>query len=233
MGDHLPPGTSHADPRMLRADLHIHTEHSFDCSTTPKAIIRRCQKIGIDCVAVADHGTIEGALRLRETAPFKVIVAEEILTPLGEVMGMFLSETIPSNISVAEAFARIKAQNGLVCLPHPFDSMRGIHSRGFREIAALLPQVDVIEVFNSRSLRFGRPNPKALAFATEHHLLMSAGSDAHTLWEIGHAYVDMPDFHDVDSFRRSLTDGHIYGRHTCPLVHTASMLRTLKKKILR
>jgi predicted metal-dependent phosphoesterase TrpH len=218
---------------VLKADLHMHTKYSFDCTTTPEAIVKRCQKIGINCIAVADHGTIEGAQRVKEIAPFRVIVAEEILTPLGEIMGMFLTESIPSNISVDEAFRRIKAQNGLVCLPHPFDSMRGINDRGFREIAELLPQVDVIEVFNSRAMRLGGSNAKALAFAKEHRMLQSAGSDAHTRGEIGHAYVEMPEFDDVDGFRHALAQGHIFGHHTCPMIHVVSTLQTLKKRILR
>ena len=218
---------------MLRADLHLHTKYSFDCTTTPQAIIRRCQKIGINCVAVADHGTIEGAQRVKEIAPFRVIVAEEILTPLGEVMGMFLTESIPSNIPVDEAFGRIKAQNGLVCLPHPFDSMRGINDRGFSEISKLLLQVDVLEVFNSRALRLGRSNAKALAFAAKHRLLKSAGSDAHTTGEIGHAYVEMPEFDDVDGFRHALAQGRIFGRHTCPMIHVVGTMKTLKKRILK
>ena len=218
---------------MLKADLHMHTKYSFDCTTSPQAIIRRCQKIGINCVAVADHGTIEGAQRVKEIAPFRVIVAEEILTPLGEIMGMFLTESIPSSISVEEAFRRIKAQNGLVCLPHPFDSMRGINDRGFEEVAGLLPQVDVIEVFNSRAMRLGSSNAKALAFAKEHRMLQTAGSDAHTTGEIGHAYVEMAEFDDIDGFRRSLAEGHIYGHHTCPMIHVVSTLKTLKKRILR
>jgi hypothetical protein len=217
---------------MLKADLHLHTEYSFDSTTSPEAIIKRCQKTGVNCIAVADHGTIEGALRVKEMAPFRVIVAEEVLTPLGEIMGMFLTEAIPSNISVDEAIRQIKAQNGLVCLPHPFDHMRGINDRGFDEIMRLLHQVDVIEVFNSRAMRLGNSNPKALAFATEHRLLKSAGSDAHTAGEIGHAYVDMPEFDDVNGFRQSLAQGHIFGQHTCPMIHVVGTFRTLKKKIL-
>jgi predicted metal-dependent phosphoesterase TrpH len=218
---------------MLRADLHLHTRYSFDCTTTPEAVVARCQRVGISCVAVADHGTIEGALRVREIAPFPVVVAEEILTPIGEIMGMFLQEAIPSNITVDEAFTRIKAQNGLVCLPHPFDNMRGITRQGFSDIMRLLSQVDVVEVFNSRTLRLGNSNAKALAFATEHRLLQSAGSDAHTPGEIGHACVDMPEFEDAAGFRRSLSQGRVWGRHTCPMIHTVSTFKTLKKKILK
>ena len=76
---------------MLKADLHVHTVYSMDCATSLDQIVARCLKLGIDCLAVADHGTIEGALKLKAIAPFTIIVAEEILTPCGEIMGMFLS----------------------------------------------------------------------------------------------------------------------------------------------
>ncbi len=55
----------------------------MDCATSLDEIVTRCQQLGIGCVVIADHGTIEGALKLRETAPFMVIVGEEILTPDG------------------------------------------------------------------------------------------------------------------------------------------------------
>ena len=76
---------------MLKADLHIHTEYSMDCKMPLSQVIERCQQKGINCVAIADHGTVEGALKMQAIAPFKVIVAEEILTPHGEIMGMFLT----------------------------------------------------------------------------------------------------------------------------------------------
>ena len=77
---------------MLKADLHIHTRYSMDCQTPLEKIIERCQELGINCIAIADHGTAEGGLELQKIAPFKVIVAEEILTTHGEIMGMFLKE---------------------------------------------------------------------------------------------------------------------------------------------
>ena len=105
---------------MLKADLHVHTEYSMDCNTPLEKIINRCRETGINCIAVADHGTIEGALKLKDIAPFTVIIAEEILTPHGEIMGMFLQEGIPSGLSVEQTLACIREQDGLVCIPHPF-----------------------------------------------------------------------------------------------------------------
>ena len=54
---------------MLKADLHVHTCYSMDCATPLEEIISRCLKVGINCVAIADHGTITGALKLKEKAP--------------------------------------------------------------------------------------------------------------------------------------------------------------------
>jgi len=200
---------------MLKADLHIHTVYSMDCSTPLEQVIERCLEIGINCIAIADHGTAEGALKAQNLAPFPVIVAEEILTPYGEIMGMFLKETIPSGLSVNETISRIKAQDGLVCTPHPFDTFTrsGLGGQILAEIAG---QIDVVEVFN--------------AFARKHGIPGSAGSDAHTRYEIGNAYVEMPEFNGKDDFLQALARGKICGHRSSPLVHFASTWNRLRKQ---
>ncbi len=214
---------------MLKADLHIHTEYSMDCDTSLEKVIRRCLETGINCVAIADHNSIEGALKMQRLAPFPVIVAEEILTPHGEIMGMFLKEWIPSGLSVEEVISRIKAQDALVCIPHPFDRIRhaGLNSAIIEEIAG---QIDVIEVFNSRSLSH-QPPTKAQLFAEKYSILQSAGSDAHTVHEIGNAYVEMPEFNSKDDFLQALAQGKICGHRTNPLVHFISGWAKLKSKL--
>ncbi len=214
---------------MLKADLHLHSEYSMDCNTPLEKIIERCQEVGVNCIALCDHGTAEGALRMRELAPFKVIVAEEVLTPYGEIMGMFLEETIPCGLSVAETISRIKAQGGLVCIPHPFDSFRhsALKSRVIEEIA---DQIDIFEVLNARGI-LARDSKRAEAFAAKHGLIRSAGSDAHTLREIGNAYVEMPEFEGRDDFLEALKKGKISGHRTSPLVHFASLWNRIKSKL--
>lgn len=212
---------------MLKADLHIHTCYSMDCNTPLERIVARCNERGINCIAIADHGTVEGALRMQEIAPFPVLIAEEILTPQGEVMGVFLKETIPTCGSAMDAIKRIRTQDGLVCLPHPFDTFRGLRMT-LAEVEQLVPHVDVIEAFNARSpLR--SPTTRATAFADKHGIAKSAGSDAHAPVEIGNAYVEMPEFHDQQSYLQALTQGRIRGLRSSPLVHLHSIWARLQR----
>ncbi|MBN1863201.1 MAG: PHP domain-containing protein [Dehalococcoidales bacterium] len=217
---------------MLKADLHVHTEYSLDCNTPLKEVITRCQERSIDCLAISDHGTIEGALKMQEMAPpFRLIVAEEILTRRGEIMGVFLEEGIPSGLSVSETVARIRAQNALILIPHPFDPFRpsALETEALEELQAQ-GEIDAIEVFNARTLLY-RTSAKAKAFARKHGLPGSAGSDAHTPYEIGNAYVEMPEFSGRDDFLAALAQGKIFGHRTNPLTHFNSILARLKNSL--
>jgi hypothetical protein len=213
---------------LLKADLHIHTEYSSDCNTPLEKIINRCLEIGINCIAISDHGTAEGALKMQGLAPFKVIVAEEILTPHGEIMGMFLKETIPSGLSVEQTISQIRAQGGLVCIPHPFDTFRQ-SALDAKMIEGIVDQIDAIEVFNSRTILL-RDLTKAQAFAQKYSIHGSASSDAHTLGEIGNAYVEMAEFNGRDDFLQALRTGKIVGHRTNPLIHFSSLAQKLKSR---
>lgn len=214
--------------RLLKADFHIHTEYSGDCNTPLQQVINRCLEIGINCIAIADHGTAEGALKMQKIAPFPVIVAEEILTPHGEIMGMFLKETIPSGLSVEETISRIRSQDGLVCIPHPFDGLRQ-SALARRKIEEIAEQIDVMEVFNSRS-PFPWTQTKARIFAEKYGIPKSAGSDAHTPREIGNAYVEMPEFNGKDDFLSALAAGKIIGHMSNPLVHFHTTWAKIKNR---
>jgi predicted metal-dependent phosphoesterase TrpH len=198
----------------------------MDCNTPLEKIISRCLELGINCVAIADHGTAEGALKMQEIAPFPVIVAEEILTPYGEIMGMFLNETIPSGLSVEETISRIRAQGGLVNIPHPFETIRHSSLNG-KIIEEIVEQIDVMEVFNSRS-PFPANSTRAQAFAQKYDIAQGAGSDAHTLYEIGNAYVEMSEFNGRDEFLQALAQGTIHGHRTSLAMRLFSSWARLK-----
>jgi predicted metal-dependent phosphoesterase TrpH len=211
---------------LFKADFHIHSKYSMDSKTTLEQIIQTCQRKGLNCIALSDHGSIEGALKIKQIAPFYVIVAEEILTDRGEIMGMFLKEKVPSHLSLEESIRRIKNQGGLLCAQHPFDKVRAdaLKMEVMQEIAG---EIDVVEAFNARTL-FKDSSRMANDFAREHHLPCTAGSDAHASYEIGNAYVEMPEFNDKESFLKALTQGKIHGHRTNPLARVSSVLARLK-----
>lgn len=205
----------------MKADLHIHTASSPDCNMSPEEIIEHCHRVGIDCIAITDHNHIGGALEVQQKAPFPVIVGEEIRTRRGEVIGLFLTEEIPPGLSPEETVARIKEQGGLVCIPHPFDRIRRRSTLRRPYLERLLPHIDILEAFNSRTTLV-RDSTRARLFAQEHSLLLSAGSDAHAPYEIGGAYMVMPEFDGVEGFRLSLEQGEVVGRRASLWVHVAT-----------
>jgi predicted metal-dependent phosphoesterase TrpH len=219
---------------VLRADLHVHTCYSMDCGTPLSRIIDHCRKKGINCVAISDHGTVAGALKLKEIAPFEVIVAQEILTPFGELMGLFLTENIPAGLSPLEVIAEVRRQGGLVNLPHPFG--RSLHLKKSSKQNVLLSeevlsQIDMIEVLNSRT-PFSSHSVRARELATQYGLCASAGSDAHTAGEIGRAYIEMPEFTGPEDFIACLKQGTIHGKSSSPLIHLTSTWAKIKKRVL-
>ncbi len=208
----------------------MHTRYSPDSEVAPDKLVRRCIKVGLDCIAVTDHNSIEGALDVQRLAPFLVIVGEEVASSEGEVTGLFLQELVPKGLSPSETATRIKDQGGLVSIPHPFDRFRRnvISQDGLTE---LLPYADIIEVFNSRN-NLSADDRKAAEFAEKHGLLTSGVSDAHTALELGRTYIEMPEFDGTpEGFKESLAKGTIVGRRMSPLIHVVTTLTKIEKRL--
>jgi predicted metal-dependent phosphoesterase TrpH len=182
----MTPDTGHAF-----VDLHCHTSASFDSLADPLAVVRAAHARGLTHLAITDHDRIDGALRARDGAPagLTVIVGEEIKTTDGDLIAVFLEEAVAPGLPATETIAAIRAQGGLVGVPHPFDHLRGSMGKadGLEALAALAGLIDWIETYNARVLG-GSGNEQAAAFAREHGLPGMSVSDAHSTLEVGVAY---------------------------------------------
>ncbi len=178
----------------MKLDLHCHSEASHDCKTRLQNIIDRCHVTGISVQAITDHNQIWGAVKLqemtREDATLTIIVGEEISSREGEIIGLFLKEKIAAGLSAEETVKQIKAQGGLVLIPHGFDPFKR-HRLRSESLERITKHVNIIEVFNAH---VSQPsfNQAALIWADQHNKLKSAGTDAHTAAHVGSAWVETP-----------------------------------------
>ncbi|MEA3325761.1 MAG: PHP domain-containing protein [Chloroflexota bacterium] len=217
--------------RLVRVELHVHTRASYDSLLPIEKLLKRCQAIGIDRVAITDHNLIEPAMKAKSLAPDLVIIGEEIETNKGELIGYFMSEWVPPGLDPFETIDRLRAQGAVISVPHPFDTFR---SKGWLEedLEQLAPLVDAVEIFNARCLN-NTPNNQAAAFAQEKGLLETVGSDAHSLWEVGRATLRMPDFKDAAEFKAALKNTQQATRLSPPFVHLFSRCAVFYKKLIK
>jgi predicted metal-dependent phosphoesterase TrpH len=216
-------------PEKLRLDLHLHTRASWDCLSDPEAILERARQKGIHRVAMTDHNLLGLSLEMHRRHPDRVIPGEEVRTREGvDLIGYFIQREIPKGTPARAACEMIREDGGIVYLPHPYAPGKGASGRFAEELA---PLVDVVEVFNAR-LHPGRLNGPALELAESRGKLKGAGSDAHTVGEVGGGWVEVPWHENTrDGLLHALAHARIGGKTTPYWVHLASTWAKVHKKL--
>jgi predicted metal-dependent phosphoesterase TrpH/glycosyltransferase involved in cell wall biosynthesis len=204
---------AHDERDWVLADLHLHTSWSHDCSIDVDELLDHAEAQGLGAIAVTDHNVFGGALEAVERARGRslvVIPGEEVKTAdQGEVIGLFLREEIPRGMSFGETIAAIRAQGGLVYVPHPFDRLHAIPAP--ETLHRHLAEIDVLEGYNARLL-FEAYNEEALRFARKYNRTPGAGSDAHVLAGVGTGAVRMRRFSGPEEFLVSLHAAEVLRR---------------------
>jgi hypothetical protein len=215
--------------RLIDVDLHMHTDHSYDCATPVEVLLAEARARGLGAIAITDHNEVSGALEARAKADgIKVIVAEEVKTAdQGEVIGLFIEEKIPRGLSLGETIAEIKRQGGLVYVPHPFDRLHSVPD--YEHLLGVLDDVDAIEVFNPR-VAISEFNEEAVRFAAKYRIPAGAGSDAHVPQGLGSVRIRMREFDGPQEFLQSLRDADIV-RNPASLLYVQA-LKFLQTKAL-
>lgn len=213
---------NHSDEdAVLKFDMHIHTWYSHDSAVDPALVVRLWKKKRI-LPLVCDHNNIAGSEavfgEISKISPeIPVIIAEEVSTCEGEIIGLFLSEEIPCSLPAAETLDRVRDQGGLSLLPHPYCSYRSSAIR--RDILQeVIGRVDIIEGYNARVLS-DNENMMARDFAAEHKKPISVGSDAHTPLELGRCFMQLEPFSEPEELIRALRDASVRFRLMHPSIH--------------
>lgn len=174
---------------MYKVDLHTHSSASPDGGISSEQYTHALSSGVLDLVAITDHNRIDYAQAVQQKLGDKIIVGEEIMTTDGEIVGLYLNAPVPPGLSPAETIRRIKAQEGLVYIPHPFETVRsGLHPRTLDE---LREHIDIIEVCNGRAFLQNR-GAQAVVWAKLNQVARAASSDAHGSRGLGKTYTRFP-----------------------------------------
>jgi predicted metal-dependent phosphoesterase TrpH len=207
-------------------DMHLHSNYSSDSSIPVKNIVTCFERTGI-LPLVCDHNRITGSERvydnLCKTDPnIPRILSEEIMTSDGEIIGAFLQEEIPPYLSAEETLDALNDQGALSIVPHPFCSYRTSCLR--KDVMdRVIDRLDIIEGYNGRVLDDWE-NTMARGYAERLAKPVSAGSDAHTSFELGRTFVCIEPFSDPKELMKALPDASVHYNHTHPAIHTVTRL---------
>jgi hypothetical protein len=184
----------------MKLDMHVHTKYSPDSYMKIKTLRKICLKLDITPI-ITDHNQIKGNLAYK--CP---ILASEISTKEGHIIGYFINEKIKPYLPALEVIEKIHEQGGLACIPHPFDLVRKKSAIIIQEI---IKKADLIEAFNGRVIK-QKYNRMAQAFARNHKIPMTVGTDSHFKYEVGKSYIEIEDFNSVKEFIKNIKKGNLF-----------------------
>lgn len=185
----------------LVADLRVRSSASL----APREIVDACVARGVDVVAVIGDRSIDDAQTTAQAAgtTVRVIVGQQIHTADGELVGLFLTEQVADDQSATATADAIRAQGGLVMVPHPvwgepppadtLAAMRGLVDCFEAVVGPASAIRGSITIENARLMqRFGSP--------------ITAGSGAAGPDDLGCAYLRMRSFTTAAEFLAALDD---------------------------
>jgi predicted metal-dependent phosphoesterase TrpH len=200
-------------PRLGQADMHIHSIASDGTASAAQILDYAEHRTDLDVIAIADHERIEAAVECRRLAQERgsrvdVVVAEEVTTRSGHLLGLFLQARLKRNQRLEITLAEIHEQGGLAIVPHPFSAF----TRGMRKNAIMRIHLsvdpwlywDALEGYNpSTAGRYGRT--ATVRLATELGLPLVGNSDGHTLDTIGDGRTQFPGS-TAEDYRRAILE---------------------------
>lgn len=167
---------------LKKAISHVHTHHSFDCRVSPRKIVEKAVKMGIDYLLITDHdslaGSIEAAAYAKERGySIRIPVAAEYSTNVGDIIVAYVPPDFERVKDHAALCLNAKACGGVTILPHPF--------KGHQLEKIDFSLIDCVEIYNSRCSASENLQAQALAANLEKPVVY--GSDAHTLADLDNA----------------------------------------------
>ena len=169
-------------------DLHIHSVNSMDSTIRVRRIFDRALDLGLRGVAITDHNELTIA-----KSPFSEVLSipgMEILVDevKADIIGLGISKPVSGAQPLVDVLKDIRAQGGVVIVPHPFSSSSNYPAIG-EKIFDISRMVDGIEIMSPRT---HVDNRRARTVAEQFRVAKIGSSDAHNENEIGRAVTVSP-----------------------------------------
>lgn len=181
---------------MIRIDLHTHSIASPDGGIALEEYQKVLDSGMLQSIAITDHDRIDFAVQAQLKLGSRIIIGEEISTTEGEIIGLYLSEKVAPGQTPAATVAAIRAQGGLVYVPHPFETVR--KGLSFSAMRPIIDDIDIIETYNGRALLQNK-SERARRIATQFSIVKASSSDAHGAHGWGRTYTEISDIPTRDS----------------------------------
>lgn len=212
-----------------KIDLHTHSIISQDGGISRDQYANLLEKGILDVIAITDHNETKLASEMAKKFGEKIIVGEEISTKEGEIVGLFLKKTIPANMTAIETAKQIHEQNGIVYIPHPFETSR--QGLQIDILQAMIPDIDIVEVFNARGKRRGKSS-QALAFAQKYNKTVAAASDSHCHMGMGSSYSIISEVPTNKTLIKLLAKGELHKQFAPAFSYLCPAINRIKHKFV-
>jgi len=205
---------------QVKADLHVHTIYSHDALITPKDLVFYAKESGLTAVAVTDHDTVDGALKIAKETDFLIIPGIEVSSRNGHIIGLNVQQKVPTGLTAAETVEKIHEAGGIAVACHPFALFKGSLGKHTSN------KFDAIETINSHAFPFNRSVRKATQISERLKLPCVAGTDAHYGPAIGCAYTIIDSEPSIEDVVKSIARGQCQ-----PFGKPVPLTLTLKRQV--
>jgi len=205
---------------LCAVDMHSHSQYS-DSISKVKWILKKAKRLGIG-VAITDHNEIEGSLEALQQKTILVIPGIEVSSAEGihlliyfydkeELVNFYVKhvhnfKTVnPQSKTKVKLLDLVNAAKNYRCitsLAHPFGFFWA-NVKGFTDVERkkIFKNLDAVEVLNGEFSRLR--NLKAIELAIREDKCYTAGSDEHSLIELG-SVLTLSEAHSVKGFLDSI-----------------------------
>jgi len=162
-------------------DLHVHSSISPCSNLSLHDIVHQAQEKGLDGVCITDHDTMAAGQLVTEGVQdngLVVIIGQEYTTRQGDFLLFGPYQDLPLGLRAEKLLEHVQATGGAAVGAHPFRKGRSVDSVLIRSGLCR-----IIEQENGRNSAL--ENTQTQAWIARYPLIPVAGSDAHSLEELG------------------------------------------------